>query len=87
MGLTSRKREVAGILASVARVPLAQDAQAQGVQLDEAGRVLLVVGPRIVLESDVGFGIERVGRFDLLQFGPNVITSNGNQLTAWTASC
>jgi hypothetical protein len=33
-------------------VPLAQHAQAQGVQLDEAGGVLLVIGDGAVLEGD-----------------------------------
>ena len=39
-----------------------QRAQAQGVELDEARRVVLVVGALVVLEGDEVLGVERIGR-------------------------
>src|SRR6185437_8047358 len=46
------------------RLPLAyrERAQAQRVELDEAGRILLVVGALVVLEGDEILGVERIGR-------------------------
>ena len=41
---------------------LAEQAQAQRVELDEAGRVLLVVGARVVLEGDDLVGVKRFRR-------------------------
>ncbi len=42
-------------------VSLSQQPQAQGVELDEALSVLLIVGSGIVLERDMCLGIERIG--------------------------
>ena len=39
-----------------------QRAQAEGVQLDEALRVLLIVGAAIILEGDEVLRVERIGR-------------------------
>ena len=47
---------------SLASVALGKQAQAQRVELDEALRVLLVVGASIVLERDVPFRVERIRR-------------------------
>ena len=44
-----------------AAIPLCQKAQAQGVELDEARSILLIICAGIVFERHMPFGIERVG--------------------------
>ena len=53
-------RQRAGFCAASAAA-LRQQAQAKRIQLDEALRVLLVIGPGVVLERHVRFRIERAG--------------------------
>src|SRR5690606_40481154 len=36
--------------------------EAECIELDEALSVLLVIGTRVILKGDMGFGVERVGR-------------------------
>ncbi len=42
-------------------VALGQQSQAQGIELDEAGSISLVIGARVILERHMRFRIERVG--------------------------
>ena len=46
---------------SLSSIPLRKQLQAQRIELDEALRVVLVIGAGIILKRHMRFGVERIG--------------------------